>query len=182
MYAINTTRKDFYVLFDQSVVTPFCQWYQPPLSLKHPCSQHFLVFLHFHFPSFFIARILRWISDSGCAHLTDEETVCYSTAQGCREILHRSPACLLNWFRNFVKMYELSFFAVTLNETTLIPQMMCPLKFYQATDVFVCMLCILCIINGWIWQFLYYIKICVNSINVFFFFPKLGIKRWYKNI
>lgn len=127
---------------------------------------------------FFSARILRWISDSGCTYLTDEETVCYSTAQGCREILHRSPACLLNWFRSFVKMHELSFFAVTWKKQSVILQMMCPLKFYQATDDFACMLCILCTINGWFWHFIIYKKrnkICVYSINVFFF-SKTGYK------
>lgn len=116
LYAINTTRKDFYVLFDQfSSDSPLSAISTPVISLTPVYSilpgilpLSFSVFFFF-----FLARILRWISDSGCTHLTDEETVCYSTAQGCRQILHWSPACLLNWFRNFVKMHELSFFAVT---------------------------------------------------------------------
>lgn len=147
MYAINTTRKDFYVLFDQfSSDSPLSTISTPVISLTpmYPTLPGILPLSFSVFLSFFLARILRWISDSGCPHLTDEETVCYSTAQGCREILHRSPACLLNWFRSFVKMHELSFFAVTWTKQSVIPQMTCPLKFYQATDDFVCMLCILC--------------------------------------
>lgn len=86
-------------------------------------------------------------------------------------------------------MHELSFFLVTWTKQSVILQMMCPLKFCQATDDFVCMLCILCTINGWFWHFIIKKKrnkICVYSINVFFF-SKTGykmlivaIKRWYK--
>lgn len=148
LYAINTTRKDFYVLFDQfsSDSPQINPRYLTNIRVLNTSWYSAIIIFRLFF--FFLARILRWISDSGCPHLTDEETVCYSTAQGCRQILHRSPACLLNWFRSFVKMHELSFFAVSWTKQSVIAPSN---STRQQTIV---MLCILCTINGWFWHFI----------------------------